>query len=289
VKPLVGADPLASIGSTRVPPASVSLSEMLLDTDENLRGSQPLKPASMIRGTPMGGVPSRSTSGVTLPPPARGASLAGGLGLPEASTLPPGAPSAASGYGAYGGAPLGALGGFPGTTAGVAGAAGRLTGLREIRRAPSRSGSLTGLPAPLAEGVAPPMLGTPGMPHPLAPPRARLTRNQAIIIALSAVIVAALLGALLFLRFRAPSLEITTQPPGAQVYVADRLMEGVTPLSFSIEPEVDYPVRIVRAGFETHHQTVRLPRGKRAWTATINLRPLVGGVGTATSTATPAR
>jgi len=250
-KPIISVDPLANIGSTRVPPSSVSLSEMLMDSDD--RSRQP----NILR--PVGGTASS---------------------MPRQSSLGPAGPALSA-------APPVAVGRPVGRAPSVAPVGGRtaLRQIKEVRRgALGEPGAMPNLPIP---GLGTPVLGTPSSPPPGPaqsvsgypagfegpPPRTRFSPLQVGIIAFCAIVVSAVAVALVYVKYRSPSLEISTTPPGARVVVAGQDVEGVTPVSISIEPEKDYPIQILMPGYQPLVATVKVPRGKRAWRANYTLSP----------------
>ena len=267
---LIGADPFASIGSTRVPPASVSLSEMLLERSD-APGSTTMPPNKAPR--PL----SRGASGTTLPPGPlksaaniRGASVAGSAPPRPATNLRaikevrrPGGLTGVAMPSPLSSSPPGA---------GAPGAPGLGMPTDDAYGYPPPSA-----PAPMAMthgGYAP---GTPSaIPLQLPPPpraRARMSTAQLVTIIVSCVVIAVVLGAIGYVKLRPPSLEIRTSPPGARVFLGGQVLAGVTPLSAPIEPDREYKIRIVREGFEDHESTVRIPRDKKAWMASFTLKP----------------
>ncbi|MFO0727219.1 MAG: protein kinase [Myxococcota bacterium] len=264
-KPMVGADPLAMIGSTRVPPASVSLSEMLMDTDDRSRHAGLLKPAP--------GMPPRVGSTVSLqnlpsPPIALGKPVV--PGARPASIAPPASRGTAMRH------------------------------IKEVHRAgaalePGAASSPPNLPIPgLGTPVAPGALSNPAYSNPAygnfsmeAPaPAARFSPLQIGIIAVCAIVISAVAMAFFYVKFRSPSLEISSVPPGARVLIGGRQIEGTTPLSITIEAEKDYPVQVLLDGYEPFATTVKLPRGRRAWRASYPLKPV--SAASAAGTPTPA-
>ncbi len=247
-KPIISVDPLASIGSTRVPPSSVSLSEMLMDSDDRSRQPNILRPVGGTAGS-----------------------------LPRQGSLAQGGPS-------HGAAPPVAVGRPIGRAPSVAPIGGRtaLRQIKEVRRgALAEPGAMPNLPIP---GLGTPVLGTPSSPpgpassYPAgfevpAPARTRFSPLQVGIIAFCAIVVSAVAVALVYVKYRSPSLEISTAPPGARVVVAGQDVDGLTPVSISIEPEKDYPIQILMPGYQPLTATVKVPRGKRAWRANYTLLP----------------
>jgi hypothetical protein len=154
--------------------------------------------------------------------------------------------------------------------------------IKEVRRgALAEPGAMPNLPIP---GLGTPVLGTPSSPpgpassYPAgfevpAPARTRFSPLQVGIIAFCAIVVSAVAVALVYVKYRSPSLEISTAPPGARVVVAGQDVDGLTPVSISIEPEKDYPIQILMPGYQPLTATVKVPRGKRAWRANYTLLP----------------
>jgi len=280
-KPLSPPDPLAGIGSTRVPPANVSLSSMLLDRPEakkQPRGASAsgLKSANNIRGGSVAGsAPAFQPAGGTSQP-GRPPTVA--VRAIKESSRRPGAPMPPSAPGLQGlGTPVGAVDTLPQMPQGP-----------HMPAFPGQPGYPHNMTPP---GNFPGGQMTPNGGMQLPPrPRSRMSTAQLVTIVVSCIVITMVLAAIGYVKLRPPSLEIRTVPPGARVFLGGQMLEGVTPLSVPIEPDREYTIHIVRDGFEDHSGSVRIPRDKKAWMASFLLKPTpaLGGGGAAPNAPPPA-
>lgn len=262
-KPIGPANPLASIGSTKVPPANVSLSEMLVDprngksapdTGMPVAGAKRPAARSSSRSSSIVSVPlnrnikesirpSTKARGATLDPtgavapsqdggPPHGSALLNGIGTPVGAKPPAGPPPVPVPIGAIV-QPVTSSPGSPAPFAPQSQAAQALA-------APLPTPSAFGMPqAPAAAGVG--------------------KRLQIILIALCFVALAAVVTVVLY-KTRGPTLEISTTPTGARIFLNDKLLAGETPLKVrGIAGGQTYRVRIVAAGHEQQIRLVPIP------------------------------
>ncbi len=256
------ADPVAGIGSTAVPPANVSLSEMLMDPARAYGapasprggglGAAPVShPAAAPPGPGGASQPKTPLARVSLSrvvrESARLPSEAGyddpfGAFVPSslAAHHPPGAADGRGGASLLGqiGTPVG--GGAPDPFGGDP--------MSSLSMAAGAFGGAPGQPPPAAAlEVGPP------------PARGLGRRLQLVMIALCFVAVSAVVTLVLY-KTRGPSLEIITDPPGARVFMDDQLLVGETPLKLSkIQAGRTYRIRIVAEGHAEQVRMVAMP------------------------------
>ena len=65
-------------------------------------------------------------------------------------------------------------------------------------------------------------------------------------------------------------LHLTSQPPGAEVFIDGKRLPELSPVDTQVQPERDYEVRFELAGHESYQQIVRLQRGQP-----LNLAPVL--------------
>ncbi|MBI4816260.1 MAG: protein kinase [Deltaproteobacteria bacterium] len=225
------------IGSTHVPPANVSLSEMLVDpgAKQGYGSGYEKKSASAIRGTPMTGVRGSSLS-VEAP-----------IVAPEPEPVKTNVPQRSQ----------------------------KPIVVRQIREA-NRGGHREETQAQATESAPPQPVLTPMSSAPFAgppfvpdlaplPPVGGHRRNNVLPIVAGALLVLAVVAvaAVVMIKLRSkPALLIESDPPGATVTVDDSPFPGKTPVELSAVVEnQQYKVRVEFPGYVPQTKLVRIPAG----------------------------
>jgi serine/threonine protein kinase len=93
----------------------------------------------------------------------------------------------------------------------------------------------------------------------MSPARVRLIAIGAV----SLAAIAAVIAVVLLLRGDTGSIEVTSRPAGAEVYIDGKVLPGVTPLEIlDVDPAQTHTVRVTLAGYDPFTQDVRL-EGRR--------------------------
>jgi serine/threonine protein kinase len=223
----VSQNSLAGIGSARVPPPHVSLSEMLLDQSATAGKPIPNRPQSMNPGA---SAPLAKSRSAPIPAPKGPVTrmiketMRGPGAHPEAPQPPP-----------------------------------------QLRMPdPGLEGRAVSLPQGIGTPLQMMDGGAYGLPNQM-PRKARLSWVHMTLLSLCLVALIAV-GVILVHELRAPRLRITTVPPGAHVSIDDRLQSGETPLTVAhdIVPGREYKLKIERDGYKPITRLVKIPSGKRS-------------------------
>lgn len=266
-------NPIAAIGSTKVPPANISLSDMLTSGPAN-----PPPPSSggfvVQRAQSTSGMPQAAPSmpAATPAPDRIVASRSRSQSVVRAtsasrnikeSVRPGPTVGPAGGNGAADLPPIDPL------AVGLPNAGGPV--MDDMRGGASLLGKIG---TPVSGPDMPPMLAPAPQTAPVMfhdpnaqvgppPPKGGSKKLRIALIALCFVLLAGVVTAVLY-KTRRPMLHVSTSPPGARIFMNSRLLPGETPLKVEVRPGSQYLIRVVSEGHEEIVKRVPIPPDNRA-------------------------